>query len=73
MEAHKRHQTLIEKTAKAYGIDLDLLEMQLELTPMQRIDAHQKAFELVQTLQQAGTHAGTHGRHQQTPPSAHSK
>lgn len=69
MEPLQKSRTPAEKAAEAYGIDLDLLDMQLELTPTQRIEGHQKAFELVQTLQQAKTH----GRYQPTPSSSHSK
>lgn len=62
-------RTAAEEAAEAYGIDLDLLGMQVKLTPMQRIEAHQKAFELMQTLQQAATH----GRHQPASSSTPSK
>jgi hypothetical protein len=39
--------------AEAYGIDLSLLWENLRLTPEQRIDQNQAAFELVTALQKA--------------------
>lgn len=45
---------MTEKTGFArqnsYGIDLTLIEERLKLTPTERIELHQKAFELVQEL-----------------------
>lgn len=69
MELTQKTLTPAEKAAADYGIDLDLLDMQLELTPMQRMAAHQRAFELLQTLQQAGAH----GRHQSASSASHSE
>ncbi len=51
------------KAAQEWGIDLALLQAQIEMTPMERIDSHQKAFELFQILREAGQN----GRHKTAP------
>lgn len=40
--------------ATTYGIDLCLLEANLELTPQQRIERHEAAYELANELRIAG-------------------
>jgi hypothetical protein len=40
--------------AAAYGVDMNLLEINLRRTPTERIDAHQAALDLMRALQAAG-------------------
>lgn len=40
--------------AEAYGCDMNLLEISLRRTPIERIRAHQGALSLVEALQAAG-------------------
>ncbi|MFA7343393.1 MAG: hypothetical protein WC003_03720 [Terrimicrobiaceae bacterium] len=40
-----------DERAEAYGIDLSLLEENLKLTPEQRIDQNQAAWDLAMSLQ----------------------
>jgi hypothetical protein len=41
------------ETARAAGIDLELLESNLALTPEQRVERHESALELVVALRDA--------------------
>ncbi|HTB62748.1 MAG TPA: hypothetical protein VK737_04090 [Opitutales bacterium] len=41
------------RAAEAAGVDMSLLEHSLRLSPWERLVEHQRAFELVQTLQNA--------------------
>jgi len=41
------------RAAEAAGVDMSLLEHSLRLTVWERLVEHQRAFELVQTLQKA--------------------
>ena len=40
--------------AEAHGIDMNLLEISLRMTPDERIDANQDAVDLIEALQAAG-------------------
>jgi pheromone shutdown protein TraB len=40
--------------ATAYGIDVSILDANLQLTPMQRLIAHQKALEAALAVREAG-------------------
>lgn len=42
-----------EQDAKKYGIDMSLLETNLRLSPEERVERHQAAFELVKELEKA--------------------
>ena len=44
--------------AEAYGIDLSLLDVNLSLTPAQRLNRNASACSLVESLQKAVKHAG---------------
>ncbi len=58
MSFSSNEKTEAEKAAEAWGIDLKLLEAQLELSPQERIESHQRALELIHQLQEAGQRAG---------------
>lgn len=42
-----------EQDAKKYGIDMSLLETNLRLSPEERVERHQAAFELMKELEKA--------------------
>lgn len=49
-----RSSQCLQTEAIDYGIDLNLLELNLELSPQQRIEQHESALALVQELRKAG-------------------
>jgi hypothetical protein len=46
--------SLLSDSTESIPVDLSLLEFNLSLTPLERIDAHESARELVIELQNAG-------------------
>ncbi len=62
MTSTPQKKSVCEQAAEAWGIDLFLLETSFNRTPTERINVHQRAFELMQILQEAGKH----GRHKTT-------
>jgi hypothetical protein len=40
--------------AEAYGVDMNLLEISLRMTPLERIRANQDAVDLIEALEAAG-------------------
>ncbi len=45
-----------EQDAQKYGIDVSLLEANLRLSPEERVERHQAAFELMKELEKARGH-----------------
>lgn len=47
-----------EQQAAAWGIDVTQIEANLQRTPTERIEVHQRALDTISELRRAGIHAG---------------
>ncbi len=57
MRKRSEKKSLHQQAAEAWGIDLSLLEANLERTPTERLMVHQSMLETAFLLQQAMKHA----------------
>jgi len=56
-------RTTAAERAEAYGIDLTLIDLQLSMTPDERVRAHESAWRLAQELVRAGEeYRARHGK-----------
>jgi len=64
-----RHKKTIRQSAEEWGIDLSLLEANLERTPTKRLILHQRSLNTAELLQEAYRHE----RSQRNPQTTRSK